>query len=137
MKNFKKIIAVLIVAVLAVSVLSLGIFAAADDAADTADTATADTADTATVDDGSTKSKPLPRRRASALLLLRALSVCALRYQSRQTALPASPRQPKTFAAALCSVWSLSKQSSFTPLSLPYLSFSFSDKSDKRVRYLK
>ena len=59
MKNFKKIIAVLIVAVLAVSVLSLGIFAAADDAADTADTATADTADTATVDDGSTKSKAI------------------------------------------------------------------------------
>ena len=44
---------------LAVSVLSLGIFAAADDAADTADTATADTADTATVDDGSTKSKAI------------------------------------------------------------------------------
>ena len=59
MKNFKKIIAVLIVAVLAVSVLSLGIFAAAGDAADTADTATADTADTATVDDGSTKSKAI------------------------------------------------------------------------------
>ncbi len=59
MKNFKKIIAVLIVAVLAVSVLSLGIFAAADDAADTAYTATADTADTATVDDGSTKSKAI------------------------------------------------------------------------------
>ena len=51
MKNFKKIIAVLIVAMLAVSVLSLGIFAAADDAADTADTAT--------VDDGSTKSKAI------------------------------------------------------------------------------
>lgn len=57
MKNFKKIIAVLIVAVLAVSVLSLGIFAVADDAADAADTAAADTADTATADDGSTKSK--------------------------------------------------------------------------------
>ena len=63
MKNFKKIIAVLIVAVLAVSVLSLGIFAAADDAADTADTATADTADTATVDDGSTKSKAIAAAR--------------------------------------------------------------------------
>lgn len=60
MKNFKKIIAVLIVAVLTVSVLSLGIFAAADDAADTAaDTAAADTADAATADDGSTKSKAI------------------------------------------------------------------------------